>query len=243
MQKGEKMKRKWILAALLCWAGLSSCSNPVKENDPIIPGTVLNAQERADITLLAGKFSTRQISRISVDSTTYLGRWYPYTRQKNDFTGIVQFDSVYRDTDKVSYQTLQFYNRGWYKFSIDGLQDSERVFVNNWYSSPGWFFPTEKTVFNINSLTIIAVFNGTLNKTQIAEYLHKIAAIQPALLDTNQQKIIADFSMPGISSVGSSTNQDTTNIDLQCGNWMSTYRFTFVETLFKEVSIMQIIFM
>lgn len=237
------MKRKWILAVLLCWIGLSSCSNPANGKGPIVPSIVLTAQERADITLLAGNFSNRQIISISVDSTKYFGWYYPHTANENDFTGTVQFDSVYADTDKISYQTLLFYNRDWYKFSVDGLPDSEKVFINKWYSSSHWFDTLEKTVFKINSLTIIAVFNGTLNKTQIAEYLHKIAAIQPALLDTNQQKIIAGFSMPGISSVSSSTNQDTTNIDLQCGNWMSTYRFTFVETVFKEVSIMQIIFM
>jgi hypothetical protein len=231
------MKRKWILSALFCWGGLFSCSNPVKENDPVIPGLVLNALERADITLLAGAFSNRKISRISVDRTRYFGYSYPQDVQANDFTGIVQFDSVYTDTDKISYQDLQFYNRHWHKFSTDGLPDSGRVFVNDWYSSQDLFYPTEKTVFKLDSFTIIAEFSGTLNKTQIAEYLHEIAAIQPGLLDTNQQKIIADFSMPEVSSIGSSTIHDTTDIDVQCGDWMSTYRFKFVENEFKEVSI------
>lgn len=236
------MKGKWLIAVSLCWSGLSSCSNPADENGSRVPGIVLTARERADITLLAGKFSTRRVSGISADSTSYFG-WESSTRNEHDFTGTVQYDSAYTDTDKISYQNLRFYNRQWYRFSIDGLPDSEKVFVNNWYSSPAGFTTEEKTVFNINSLTIIALFSGALNKMVITEYLQKITAIQPGLLDTNQQKIIAGFSLPDISSISSSTKQDTTFIDLQCGNWMSTYRFKFVESEFKEFSLMQLIFL
>ena len=100
------MKTKWLLVVCACF-GCFSCSNPAKENS--VPGADLSAHDRADIALLASHFSQRNIDSISAAPTVYFRVMNPM--MENDFTGHVTFDSVYTDTDKISYQSLQFYNR------------------------------------------------------------------------------------------------------------------------------------
>ncbi|MGA2506932.1 MAG: hypothetical protein ABSF80_05590 [Chitinispirillaceae bacterium] len=217
------MKTKWLLVVCACF-GCFSCSNPVKENT--VPGTDLSAQDRADITFIAHHFSQRNIDSIWAGPTVHYGMVAPVTGE-NDYTGHVTFDSVYTDTDKISYQSLEFYNRYWFAYSAYGLPDSEMVFVINWYSSSVYFHTVEKTVFKIDTLTIIATMSGDLNKTAIVGYLNTIQAIQADTADTNHSKIPADFSLAHVANIYSYMNQDTTVMEMQRGDSFSIYGYWF----------------
>jgi hypothetical protein len=216
------MKTKWLFTACACLGLLSCGRNPVI----VTQDADLSAQDRADITLLASHFSERNIDTIRAGPTSY-GWWVRPMNRENDFTGHVTFDPVYTDTDKISYQSLQFYNRYWCAYSACGLPDSELVFVNDWYSSSVYFSDVVKTVFKIDTLTIIATVSGDLNKTAIVGYLNTIYAIQADTADTNYKKIPAGFSLAGVTNINLSTYQDTTRLNLQCENNHACYWFRF----------------
>jgi hypothetical protein len=232
------MKTKWLIV-VCAWCSFFFCSNPAKENN--VPGIDLSALDRADITLLASHFSQRNIDTISAGPTVYYG-WMAPVNRENDYTGHVTFDSVYTDTDKISYQSLIFYNRYWYAYSAYGLPDSGLVSVKHWYSSLDYLYTTEKTVFKIDTLTIIAAVNGELKKTAIVDYLNKLYAIEADSADTNHIKIPADFSMARVTDIRSSVYQDTTAMNLQCGSIFTTYQFRFLSGNFMDASVMQIFF-
>ena len=109
------------------------------------------------------------------------------------------------------------------------------VFVNNWYSSAAYLYTVEKTVFKIDTLTIIAGLSSVLNKTALVGYLNTLYAIQSDTADTNYKKIPAGFSVAGVTSIGSTADQDTTTMDLQCGG--DTYWFRFLANDFLGVGI------
>jgi|WetSurMetagenome_2_1015567.scaffolds.fasta_scaffold90496_1 hypothetical protein len=217
------MKTRWLFTACACLGLLSCGRNPAGNASH---GADLSAQDRTDITLLASHFSERNIDSIWAGPTTY-GWWVGPMNRENDFTGHVTFDSAYTDTDKISYQSLVFYNRSWYAYSAYGLPDSEMVFVNDWYSSLAYFSTAVKTVFKIDTLTIIATVSEDLNKTAIVGYLNTIYAIQADTADTNYKKIPAGFSLAGVTSINLSTYQDTTRLIMQCVNNHAYYWFRF----------------
>jgi hypothetical protein len=233
------MKTKWILLACTC-VGCLSCSNPANED---IPGTDLSTRDRAAITILARHFSERDIDSITAAPTVYYGFVVvPQPYRDNDFTGTVIFDSVYTDSDKISYQSLNFYNRNWYAYSNYGLLPSEMVFVDNWYSSPGYFNTQIKTVFKIDTLTIIATMDTGESKMAVAGYLNTLFAIQADSADTNHNKIPEGFSMAKVSYINSSIYQDTTTLNLNCGDIVNSYQFRFFAEDFVDARQLFIIY-
>lgn len=241
------MKRSTIVM-ILALLVFFSCNNPVNNNPAKIspgdiPGIQLTEQDQSEITALARHFSQRKIDRISVDSTRYFGWILIHEPRENDFTGTVQFDSVYVDTDIISYQNLTFYNKYWYNYSMDGLPDSQRVWVKNWYSSQHRFNVSEKTVFKVDSLRIIASTNDALKKADLIGYLKAIAVLSAASVDTNQQKALAGFSLENVTNIHSYVSQDTATIGLSCGNEsMTTYVFAFVNGNFKNIFLRVLLF-
>jgi len=238
------MKTKWLLLVGVCF-GCFSCSNPVKENT--VPDANLSALERADIALLAAHFSSRNIDSIWAGPTVYYGHGVPVQPgpRENDFTGHVTFDSMYTDTDKISCQGLQFSNKYWYSYSGHVLPDSEMVFVNDWYSYPGYFGTVEKTVFKIDTLIIFATVSGVLNKTAIVGYLNTIYAMMADSADTSYKRFLTDFSVARVASISSSAIQDTTFLDLNYGDFFFTYRtyqFWFLGSVFIHVVVFGIAF-
>lgn len=220
--KRDDMKTKRLIVVCACF-GCFSCSNPVT----VIPSTDLSARDRADITLLARHFSQRNIDSIWAGPTVYYGYYVGPAHGENDYTGHVTFDSVYTDTDKISYQSLVFYNRYWYAYSAYRPPDSELVFVNDWYSKSTYLYTWDKTVFKIDTLAIIATLGGIANKTTVVGYLNTIYAIQADTADTNHKKMPPYFSMTNVSSIYSYTYQDTTTMSLQCGDNAAYYDFRF----------------
>jgi hypothetical protein len=232
------MKTKLRFIACACLVYLSCGRNPAGN---AYQGADLSAQDLSDIALLAAHFSQRHIDTISAGYTSYRGHWAPLPYRENDFTGYVQFDSIYTDTDKVSYQNLRFYNRFWYAYAAYKPSNSEIVFVNDWYSCQSYFSAVEKTVFKIDTLTIIASLSGELGKTAVVGLFDTILAAQTDTADTNHSKIPADFSLANTTNLYSYTSNDSTFLNISTGNHI-IYRTTFVAGELRNVFVEHIVF-
>jgi hypothetical protein len=233
-KKGDRMKRTCLF--ILC-SGFCFCfCNLIPAIS--IPDTNLSDQDRSDIALLGAHFSSRHIDTISVGRTNYCGHIViPNPPAASyDFTGQVRFDSIYVDTDRVSYQNLLFYNRHWYAYSAHKPPDSEIVFINDWYSSPSCFYTMEKNVFKIDSLTVvIAQMSGELDKPAVVELLKNLRAIQTNSADTNHSRIPVSLWIHAMT-ISADTSHDSTSLTIETTCYQH-FSYTFFAGELKTVRV------
>jgi hypothetical protein len=198
------------------------CSKPATITQPGIPNANLSVQDKADIVALASHFSMRAIDTINVWRYQYVELALVPPDRNADFYGVVTYDSTYSDTDRISYQTLVFYNRRWSAFVTDSAYDSGRVFINDWYSAPQYLSRYEKRVFTVDTATVMSQVSDTVDKVMVTTILRLVLHNQYSAADTNLR-----FAEPisNIEKIEVSIKNDTTSIVLVIGKARCVFKY------------------